>query len=132
MHSNFDEQGRLINPAKIYEHIESWRGEDFDDKLIDRIANAPIEHQSAFQETLLAMSGLTEAPDFLPELPRGVLRPAVTTVRSEPTDDESGLSGLRLLLYTPEIVLDAQRIHNDFDPRTPRPLTSWRIQSLKL
>src|SRR5829696_6039811 len=62
-----------FQPADLYHHVESWWGEPFDDKLIERIVTAPKEHQRAFSESLEDLrGGLVES---LSEIPPGVLRP---------------------------------------------------------
>lgn len=132
MKSDYDEEDRLINPAKIYDHIEAWWGEDFDDKLVDRILNAPYGHQIAFHATLFPLTEFVDIPDLLPQIPRRVLRPAIATNRLDPNTGDTHLAGLRVLLYAHEIVLDAKRIYDDFDPRAPEQLLAYRTEALKL
>jgi hypothetical protein len=50
----------LFQAAALYEHIESWWGEKFDDKLIDRMAGAPDDQKWTFMQTLEPLLGFHE------------------------------------------------------------------------
>jgi hypothetical protein len=96
--STNDRKQDLCQPGAIYRHIESWWGEKFDDKLVERIVEAPWEHQMRFLGTLDFLIAKTPESE-LDEIPSGVLHPALSgrelmnDVRPRQVSD-----GLRLLL----------------------------------
>ena len=104
---------KSFHPADLYRHVESWWGEPFDDKLAERMVAAPKEHQFAFSASLDDLkSGFVES---LPEIPSGVLRPAVAPY-SWPFYQSRIEESLALLLYAHEIVLDKDFLFESVDP----------------
>ena len=103
----------VIRPVDLYGHVESWWGESFDDKLIERILAAPKDHLRAFSESLEDLRG--GFVESLPEIPPGVLRPTLApyTVPFYSTNIEDALP---LLLYAHEIVLDKDFLFDSVDP----------------
>ena len=102
-----------FQPADLYRHIESWWGEPFDDKLIERMVAAPQDHLHAFSESLEDLRG--GFVESLPEVPPGIIRPTVApyTVPFYSTRIEDVLP---LLLYAHEIVLDKDFLFDSVDP----------------
>jgi hypothetical protein len=98
----------VAESADLYRYVESWWGADFDDKLIDRMVNAPNEHLREFAKSIRWSNYVSD----LPEVSTGMLRPIVVNNNLEPSDSYvygRRTDGLRLLLYAHEVVLDRER-----------------------
>jgi hypothetical protein len=105
-----------LKPAAIYDHIESWWGDKFDDELIERMVYAPMKHKLAFTKSVrpLWKELWKSSGARLRAIPRGVLRPALTA--SYENYSQQMTRAMRVLLYAHEIVLDKDHFF-DFDPR---------------
>jgi hypothetical protein len=87
-------------------------GADFDDELIDRIADAPFEHIDAFTESVADLRD--RVVDTANEIPSGFLRHAI--VDNFGIDITRRTDALQMLLYAHEILLDKDDLFLDFSP----------------
>lgn len=102
--------------SDLYDHIESWWGEKFEDALIPRIVSAPVEQQRVFaREMDHFIMELGMSIDRLPEVRSGILRPVLVRDLSE-SRLACRLEAARVLCYAHEIVLDTGDYFPNFDP----------------
>jgi hypothetical protein len=95
-------------PAAWYKHVEDWFGEPFDDKLAYRIANMPKKQLRAYR--------LSFPPTdwTLPEIQPMKLRPALAAPLNEINPSWRLSYGLRLLMYSHEVILEAHNFRQFF------------------
>lgn len=87
----------------LYDHIETWWGEQLTFELVKKISRAPKEQLVAFSESLTRYPGsLISEP-----IPSGSLRPLVTESNRRTWVTADGVPlALRLLLYSPEVAIE--------------------------
>jgi hypothetical protein len=124
---DLDEQVQPKNAAELYDHIESWWGVKFDQNLIERMLDAPFMHKMAFFETLSYLWDADIVQSALTEVGPNILRPALP-LRGRQASIPNILTGLRLLLYADEIVVDCFELYCAFDPRSSR---RFRLDALQ-
>jgi hypothetical protein len=89
-----------LTSTELFDRIENWWGEPFDEALIQRMVNAPKKHQRLFGDEI---SGFRSS---LSAIPSGKLRPMLGMAELEVGHDARVSMALRLLLYVHEVVID--------------------------
>lgn len=107
---NTPDRSGAVQPAAedVINYLKEWAGDDLTIEFADRMSAAPLPQlRKLIEEWPFDAPGLGGAA-ALSSIPVGTLRPAVSGWRGE---SQMVNAALRLLLYTPSVVIESDVIH---------------------